>query len=140
MRMASFIFFTFLYKITYQLVNVLSNYILGGLIGMGAALVAGATVVLRKKFSASNFWKECIQYNCTTFIYVGEICRFLVNQPVSEADRKHNIRKAFGNGLRENVWKEFYSRFGIKCVEFYAASEGNCTMGKIKLYINSNLI
>lgn len=67
----------------------------------------GATVVLRKKFSATNFWSECIRYNCTAFIYVGEICRYLVNQPVSELDRQHRIRVAIGNGLRENVWREF---------------------------------
>jgi acyl-CoA synthetase (AMP-forming)/AMP-acid ligase II len=87
---------------------------------------------LRNKFSATNFWKDCIEYKCTVFIYVGEICRFLVNQPVSPLDQQHTIRKALGNGLRENVWKEFYSRFRVECVEFYAASEGNCTMGKLK--------
>ena len=100
----------------------------GTLLGTGSAICLGATVVLRKKFSASNFWKECIQYNCTSFIYVGEICRFLVNQPASLLDRQHSIRLAFGNGLRKNVWEEFDKRFAIKCVEFYAASEGNCTM------------
>jgi fatty-acyl-CoA synthase len=69
-----------------------------------------------------------IQYKCTTFIYVGEICRFLVNQPPSSLDRQHKIRFAFGNGMRKNVWEQFYQRFGIKCAEFYGASEGNCTM------------
>ena len=103
----------------------------GGVIGMGAALVSGATVVLRNKFSASNFWKDCIENRCTIFIYVGEICRFLVNQPPSEFDRQHSVRKALGNGLRENVWRDFYQRFNVKCVEFYAASEGNCTMVNI---------
>jgi acyl-CoA synthetase (AMP-forming)/AMP-acid ligase II len=111
--------------------------ILGGLIGVGSALCIGATVVLRKKFSASNFWKECIHYNCTGFVYVGEICRFLINQPPSALDRKHNLKKAFGNGLRPNVWKEFSERFGIKCVEFYASSEGNCTMSTFKLFLSS---
>ncbi len=107
----------------------------GAIIGIGNSIVSGATVVLRNKFSASGFWKDCIQYKCTVFIYVGEICRFLVNQPVSELDRQHTVRKAIGNGLRENVWHEFYNRFDVKCTEFYAASEGNCTMGK-KYYKN----
>lgn len=103
----------------------------GAFLGIGSALVLGATVVLRKKFSASNFWKDCIKYNCTSFIYIGEICRFLVNQPASPLDRQHKIRKAIGNGLRMNVWKEFHERFGIDCVEFYASSEGNCNMSKL---------
>ncbi len=100
----------------------------GAIIGVGASLVSGATVVMRKKFSASNFWRECIQYKCTAFIYVGEICRFLVNQPPSPLDREHSVRKAIGNGLRANVWKDFKDRFNVRCIEFYAASEGNCTM------------
>lgn len=102
----------------------------GAILGTGAAIICGATVVLRKKFSASNFWRECIQYKCTSFIYVGEICRFLLNQPASAFDRQHRVRKAFGNGMRENVWREFTNRFNVQCYEFYAASEGNCTMGK----------
>jgi acyl-CoA synthetase (AMP-forming)/AMP-acid ligase II len=100
----------------------------GGMLGVGAAIVSGATVVLRKKFSASQFWRECIEHECTAFVYVGEICRFLVNQPKSELDRAHKVSKAFGNGLRTNVWKEFSERFGVKCLEFYGASEGNCTI------------
>lgn len=102
----------------------------GGVIGIGAALINGNTVVLRKKFSATNFWRDCIRYNCTALIYVGEICRFLVNQPKSPIDRSHTVKKAIGNGLRANVWKEFHQRFGIKCFEFYSASEANCTIGK----------
>jgi fatty-acyl-CoA synthase len=54
-------------------------------------------------------------HECTCFIYVGEICRFLINQPPSPLDKHHKIRIALGNGLRENVWKEFKSRFDIKC-------------------------
>ena len=37
----------------------------GGIIGVGQALLWGATVVVKKKFSASRFWDDCIQYNCT---------------------------------------------------------------------------
>jgi acyl-CoA synthetase (AMP-forming)/AMP-acid ligase II len=102
----------------------------GGLIGIGMALVSGATVVLRKKFSASNFWKDCIEYKCTAIVYVGELLRYLVNQPESHLDKKHSVRIALGNGLRSNVWTEFVKRFGVKPIEFYAASEGNCTLSR----------
>jgi acyl-CoA synthetase (AMP-forming)/AMP-acid ligase II len=105
----------------------------GGIIGVGAAIVSGATVVLRKKFSASQFWRDCIQHNCTAFVYVGEICRFLVNQPTSELDRAHKVKKAFGNGLRTNIWREFTERFGVQCLEIYGASEGNCSMSRLIL-------
>lgn len=109
----------------------------GTLLGIGSAITVGSTVVLRKKFSATNFWKDCIEFNCTAFIYVGEICRFLVNQPPSTLDKAHSVRKAYGNGLRVNVWKEFNQRFGVKCLEFYAASEGNCTMLNLDYKVGS---
>ena len=76
--------------------------------------------------------------------------RYLVNQPESHLDKKHSVRIALGNGLRSNVWNEFVKRFGVKpignyyshilClvfakmkyfVEFYAASEGNCTLSRL---------
>jgi solute carrier family 27 fatty acid transporter 1/4 len=47
----------------------------GGLVGVGQALLGGLTVVLRNKFSASNFWTECARYNCTVAQYIGETCR-----------------------------------------------------------------
>ena len=71
-----------------------------GMIGLGAALVCGATVVLVKKFSASNFFKVAIKHKCTGFSFVGEICRYLLNQPLSELDRGHSIRACVGNGMR----------------------------------------
>ncbi|XP_058419676.1 long-chain fatty acid transport protein 1 isoform X5 [Diceros bicornis minor] len=37
----------------------------GNIIGVGQCLVYGLTVVLRKKFSASRFWDDCVQHNCT---------------------------------------------------------------------------
>lgn len=66
-----------------------------GVIGIGAALISGATAVLRKKFSASNFWKDCIKYECTAFSYVGEVCRYLLNQPESPLDRQHKVISKF---------------------------------------------
>ncbi len=61
-------------------------------------------------------------------MYVGEVCRYLVNQPPSPYDKQHTVKYAIGNGLRANVWAEFENRFNIKPIEFYAASEGNCTL------------
>jgi len=37
----------------------------GSMIGISVALLYGTTVVITKKFSASNFWKDCIRYDCT---------------------------------------------------------------------------
>ena len=37
----------------------------GGIIAAGQMIVNGCTIVLRRKFSASNFWSDCIKYQCT---------------------------------------------------------------------------
>ncbi|XP_042678853.1 long-chain fatty acid transport protein 6 isoform X2 [Centrocercus urophasianus] len=106
------------------------------LLGIGGCIELGATCVLRKKFSASQFWSDCKKYNVTVIQYIGELCRYLCSQPVKDEEKNHKVRLAVGNGVRNDVWREFLDRFGaIKICEFYGATEGNiCFMnhtGKI---------
>nr|XP_060617983.1 long-chain fatty acid transport protein 6 [Anolis sagrei ordinatus] len=114
------------------------------LLGIGGCINLGATCVLRKKFSASQFWSDCKTYNVTVIQYIGELCRYLCKQPVKEGERNHKVRIAVGNGVRTDVWKEFLHRFGnIKMCEFYGATEGNiCFMnhtGKVGSVGRTNL-
>ncbi|XP_069137266.1 long-chain fatty acid transport protein 2-like isoform X2 [Argopecten irradians] len=96
----------------------------GLLIGIGAVLSKGATVILREKFSATRFWDDCRKHNVTIIHYVGELLRYLVNTPESPDDKKHCVKHAIGNGLRRDVWAEFQNRFAVpNIVEFYAATE-----------------
>ncbi|XP_057592002.1 long-chain fatty acid transport protein 6 isoform X2 [Hippopotamus amphibius kiboko] len=53
----------------------------GSLLGIGGCIELGATCVLKKKFSASQFWNDCKKYNVTVFQYIGELCRYLCKQP-----------------------------------------------------------
>ena len=39
----------------------------------------GITVVLRRKFSTSQFWNDCRKHNVTVIQYIGEIMRYLCN-------------------------------------------------------------
>jgi fatty-acyl-CoA synthase len=101
----------------------------GGLCAMGAALLNGGSVVLRKRFSASHFWPEVVAEACTMFVYIGELCRYLVNQPAQDDETRHKIRLAFGNGLRPDIWPVMKQRFRIpEILEFYGATEGNVSM------------
>jgi fatty-acyl-CoA synthase len=101
----------------------------GGLCGTGAALLNGGCVVLRKKFSASAFWEDVTAEACTMFVYIGELCRYLVNQPPQPGETTHNLRLAFGNGLGPEVWEEAQARFRIPDIlEFYGSTEGNVSM------------
>lgn len=98
----------------------------GGLCAIGIALQTGGSVILRRKFSATAFWQDCAESRASIVVYIGELCRYLMNQPASENDQKHNVRVAFGNGLASDIWKSFKTRFGLKnIVEFYGSTEGN---------------
>lgn len=130
----------------------------GNIVGVGQCLIHGMTVVIKRKFSASRFWDDCVKYNCTVsnlhaegdaefrhgrkgatdcrvlvfqiVQYIGEICRYLLNQPVRDAEKQHRVRMALGNGLRLSIWMEFMSRFNVpQIAEFYGATECNCSLG-----------
>ncbi|XP_051995835.1 long-chain fatty acid transport protein 1a [Xyrauchen texanus] len=104
----------------------------GNIMGVGQCLINGLTVVVKKKFSASRFWEDCIKHNCTVVQYIGEICRYLLSQPVKLSERQHKVRLAVGNGLRPSVWEAFMERFGVRQIgEFYGATECNCSIANM---------
>lgn len=110
--------------------NVLPLYhSTGGLVGLGPAFLNGGRLILRRKFSASSFWKDVNATGATVFVYIGELCRYLVNCPEQEGERGHKLRLAFGNGLRPDVWPEFQERFQVpNILEFYGSTEGNVSV------------
>eukprot|EP01094_Clydonella_sp_ATCC50884_P025896 TRINITY_DN6962_c0_g1_i2.p1 TRINITY_DN6962_c0_g1~~TRINITY_DN6962_c0_g1_i2.p1 ORF type:complete len:596 (+),score=184.67 TRINITY_DN6962_c0_g1_i2:38-1789(+) len=98
----------------------------GGVGGVGMCWVQGATLVLRKKFSARKFWSDVKQHRASVLQYIGELCRYLLETPPSEADATHGARLMVGNGLRPDIWEQFQTRFNMpKIAELYAATEGN---------------
>jgi fatty-acyl-CoA synthase len=113
-----------------RMYNVLPLYhSAGGICAVGTALTAGGTLVLRRRFSAQEFWNDCAKYRPTFFQYIGELCRYLLNAPYTPNERAHHLRAITGNGLRPEIWPIFQERFAIpKIIEFYGATEGNVSM------------
>lgn len=101
-------------------------------LGFGTCLVGGCTFVVGHRFSNHTFWPEVRDSDATVIQYVGETLRYLLAAPPQkdpvtgeDLDRKNNVRIAFGNGLRADVWKRVQERFGIETIaEFYSATEG----------------
>jgi len=94
-------------------------------IGYSATIISGATMVLRRKFSARNFWKDVRKYNVSFFIYVGELCRYIYNQPPQPDDADNPLKMVVGNGMRGDLMEPFRKRFGIELLkEIYGATEG----------------
>ena len=116
----------------------------GLFLGAGAAFNTGAAMFIRRRFSASAFLPEVREHGCTCFIYIGEICRYLLATPEQQDDYASPLTTVMGNGLRPDIWTAFKTRFGIRRVsEFYGSSEGNigfinllnrdCTIGTTTL-------
>ena len=96
----------------------------GLILGWAASLRSGCPNLIKSKFSASDFWNDVKKYNVNKFIYVGELCRYLMNLPPSDGDRDNPITQISGNGLRPDIWESFQKRFNIsKIVEIYGATE-----------------
>ena len=101
----------------------------GGILGTGQAILAGTTLAIRPKFSASQFWADCVKYRCTAAQYIGEIARYILAQPFREEEKRHSVRVMFGNGIKPQIWSQFQERFKVPLIgEFYGATEGNCNM------------
>ena len=104
----------------------------GLMVGAGAAMVSGASMFIRRKFSASNFLPEVRAHGCTLLVYIGELCRYLSNTEAQAGDDKNPLRSMMGNGMRPDVWLGFKKRFGIsRIAEFYGASEGNVAFANL---------
>eukprot|EP00478_Filoreta_tenera_P001850 GABV01001890.1.p3 GENE.GABV01001890.1~~GABV01001890.1.p3 ORF type:complete len:125 (-),score=26.01 GABV01001890.1:413-787(-) len=57
-------------------------------------------------------------------IYIGELWRYLSNQPPNPEDARNPLRVIAGNGLQKEVWSAVVSRFGIeRVVEHYGLTE-----------------
>ena len=101
----------------------------GGVCAIGSTLTVGGSVIIKRKFSTTQFWDDCVKYEATQFQYIGELCRYLLNAPPHPLEQKHKLRVVMGNGLRPEIWQSFQARFAIPWViEFYGATEGNVAL------------
>jgi fatty-acyl-CoA synthase len=101
-------------------------------VGFAPAFRAGGAFASRRRFSAHAFLDDVRRHEAVAFVYVGELCRYLLRLPPSSRDRDHRLRVAAGAGLRPDVWVPFQERFGIaRILEMYGATEGNVALQNI---------
>ncbi len=87
------------------------------------ALASGATVALRRKFSASNFLPDVRACGATFFNSVGRAIAHIVATPPTEHDRDHRLRYVLGPETSVQDKAAFTERFGVPLVEGYGSSE-----------------
>ncbi|MFB7238565.1 AMP-binding protein [Streptomyces sp. NPDC056269] len=92
------------------------------------ALVAGAGVALRARFSASRFLSDVRDFEATYFTYVGRAVQYLLATPPTSEDRAHRLRLGFGTEAGAVDAARFRERFGVPLVEGYGSSEGGASI------------
>ncbi|KAL2834466.1 hypothetical protein BDW59DRAFT_137907 [Aspergillus cavernicola] len=93
--------------------------------GLCYSVGTASTLCIRRKFSASKFWKDVHDSGATRILYIGELCRYLLGTPPSPYDQNHSCIVAGGNGLRGEIWERFRERFNVPEIrEFYRSTEG----------------
>jgi crotonobetaine/carnitine-CoA ligase len=86
-------------------------------------MVAGATLVLGRRFSASRFWDEIRSHEVTQFNALGSMLPMLLAQPPSSRDRDHRVTKLFAAPAPAQLLHPFEQRFGVHIVEGYGLTE-----------------
>jgi fatty-acyl-CoA synthase len=90
------------------------------------ALATGGSIVLRRKFSASQFWEDVREFDVTFVQYIGELCRYLLNRPLDPLDGRHGVRHMVGSGLNPSTFARFQERFRVdRIIESYGGTDLN---------------
>lgn len=81
-------------------------------------------------------------YYALCFLFLLTFFLYYISHQV-EGEKVHKVHMGVGNGLRQDVWREFHRRFGeVRMCELYGSTEGNlCFMnhiGKIGVVGRSN--
>jgi fatty-acyl-CoA synthase len=98
-----------------------SNALMAGWIG---ALAGGATVALRRKFSASGFLPDVRRFGVTYFNYVGKPLSYILATPERPDDADNTLRLVFGNEAADLDIERFSHRFGVPVIDSYGSTEG----------------
>jgi ribose/xylose/arabinose/galactoside ABC-type transport system permease subunit/non-ribosomal peptide synthetase component E (peptide arylation enzyme) len=93
------------------------------------ALLAGARIVIRPRFSASTFIADAIAAGATVTYLLGAMIPMLLRRTPPALDRRHALRIVNGMTPPEPVARELHDRLGLEVLECYASTETGCVLG-----------
>lgn len=100
------------------------------MVGWAPSIVAGASVGLARKFSASGWLPDVRRYGATWFNYTGKPLSYLVATPEKSDDADNTLRVAFGNEGAPDVVDAFSRRFGARVIDAFGATEGGIAVNR----------
>jgi fatty-acyl-CoA synthase len=100
-------------------------------VGWGPALVAGATVALRRKFSASGFLPDVRKFGATFFNYVGKPLTYVVATPEQPDDADNPLIRGYGNEGAEADVRRFAERFACRLTDGFGSTESGLSISRV---------
>ena len=97
----------------------------------GPALVTGAPVALREKFSASEFLADVRRFGATYASYVGKPLTYVLATPERPDDAENPLRLLFGNEAGDRDVRAFAERFGCQVVDGFGSTENAVIVSKV---------
>ena len=100
--------------------------------GWAPALVTGAPVALREKFSASEFLPDVRRFGATYASYVGKPLTYVLATPERPDDADNPLRLVFGNEAGDRDVHAFAERFGCQVVDGFGSTENAVIVSRIE--------
>jgi fatty-acyl-CoA synthase len=93
-------------------------------------LIAGSTIALRRRFSASGFLPDVRRFGVTYFNYVGKPLSYILATPEQADDADNTLTRVFGNEATELDIERFAARFGCSVGDGYGSTEGGAFINR----------
>jgi fatty-acyl-CoA synthase len=97
----------------------------------GPAVMVGAAIAVRPRFSASEFMNDVHRFGATKFSYVGKAIAYILATPERPDDGENTLRSAFGTEASVRDRDRFRNRFGCYLIEGYGQSEGGAAINPV---------
>ncbi|MGJ0118049.1 long-chain-fatty-acid--CoA ligase [Williamsia sp. MIQD14] len=98
--------------------------------GWSVAVAAGASIALRRRFSASNFLDDVRRYGVTYANYVGKPLSYILATPERPDDADNPLRVVYGNEASPRDIARFERRFGVRVVDGFGSTEGGVAIAR----------
>lgn len=98
--------------------------------GWAVAVAAGASIALRRKFSASQFIPDARRFKATYANYVGKPMSYILATPARPDDADNPLRVVYGNEAAPRDIDRFAERFGVTVVDGFGSTEGGVNIAR----------
>jgi fatty-acyl-CoA synthase len=98
--------------------------------GWSPSLAVGATIALKRRFSASAFVDDCRAVGATYANYVGTPLSYVLAQPTRPDDAHNPLVRVFGNEGAPADLTRFAERFGCQVMDGFGSTEGGISISR----------